>query len=327
MSRNKRMLNEANEYLCDAFHQLTYHSSEHIQLQFPKDIGTGHIRQMESKQGLAISNWCMNFNSDVEVHGMNDEQYIKFGFCMKNGITWEIPKTGKKLEINKGQFFISKGGSFEEHTCYEKGVDFEFIGIKIPINYFYRSVQENFESKDIELIELVTKSFTKNEISPPMMRVLAKLSTFHYEGGIGSMFLEGNFLELCALYFRMIFDRNNCSLSSLTFSKTDVDAIKDAKRIIDSQIINAPSCEELSRFVHINTSKLCKGFKHLFGRTIHSYIIDRRLEIAALMLMKGTHNVGQIGAFVGYSNMSHFSAAFRKKYGINPKEFQKSYCR
>jgi AraC-like DNA-binding protein len=76
--------------------------------------------------------------------------------------------------------------------------------------------------------------------------------------------------------------------------------------------------------VYLSESKLTKGFKALFGRPVHTYVIDKRLETALLLLEKGGWNVSDVAGVVGYGNISHFAAAFKKKYGVNPGEFVKS---
>ena len=315
----------ANQYLCNMYRQLAQKGPYSDIFQLSEEIGMGQVRKMKSKQGIIVSNWNMIFNSDMNVHGTNHDQYINFTFCIKNGVSWEIPHIGKRLEMDKGQFFIYQGGSFEEHTCYNKGVDFEFIGIKIPEKYFSRIIEENFEKKESAIIESIIKNFSRNQITPLMKRVLVELSTFHYKGGMASMFIEGKFMEFMAIYLNMILDGVYHKSSKVIANKTDMEAIREAKKIIDSKIPYSPSCEELSRLVHLSMSKLCKGFKKMYGTSVHSYIIDQQLEIAASMLQQGMYNVGEVASFVGYSNMSHFSSAFRKKYGINPKKFQKNY--
>ncbi|NFA60173.1 AraC family transcriptional regulator [Clostridium sporogenes] len=316
---------ETNEYLCNMYRQLSQESSHSDMFQISKDIGTGEIRRMKSKQGLIFSNWNMIFDSDMNVYGKNYDQYIDFSFCIKNGVSWESPDVGKKFEIDKGQFFICHNDCFEEHICYEKGVDFEFINIKIPKKYFNGIVKENFEKDESKFIKFLMENFLKSEISPSMKRVLMELSTFKYKGAIASMFIEGKFMELMAICFNMIFEKRYNQGTKIILNKTNMEAIKEAKFIIDSQIPHSLSCEELSNLVHISLSKLCKGFKNMYGMPVHSYIIDQQLEIAASMLQQGMYNVGEVASLIGYSNMSHFSSSFRKKYGINPKEFQKSY--
>ena len=75
--------------------------------------------------------------------------------------------------------------------------------------------------------------------------------------------------------------------------------------------------------VNISTSKLSKGFNSsLFGTSVHAYIIDQRLEKAASLLLESNLNVSQVAAFVGYSKPSNFAAAFKKKYGVIPKNYK-----
>lgn len=55
----------------------------------------------------------------------------------------------------------------------------------------------------------------------------------------------------------------------------------EAKRIIDSQLAFAPSCEELSQQVHLSLTKLTRGFSSFCGMPIHQYVIEQRLTQAA----------------------------------------------
>ena len=97
------------------------------------------------------------------------------------------------------------------------------------------------------------------------------------------------------------------------------------KRIIDSQLAFAPSCEELSRLVHLSVTKLTRGFSSFYGMPIHQYIIEQRLTQAAQLLLEGDWNVSEIAAIVGYGKPSNFAAAFKKRYGVAPKNYRESY--
>ena len=99
----------------------------------------------------------------------------------------------------------------------------------------------------------------------------------------------------------------------------------EAKRIIDSQLAFAPSCEELSRLVHLSVTKLTRGFSSFYGMPIHQYIIEQRLTQAAQLLLEGDWNVSEIAAIVGYGKPSNFAAAFKKRYGVAPKNYRESY--
>ena len=49
------------------------------------------------------------------------------------------------------------------------------------------------------------------------------------------------------------------------------------------------------------------------------------MELAKELLAERTMNVQQVARKVGYAHAGYFSAAFKQKYGVNPKSYQKNY--
>ena len=61
-------------------------------------------------------------------------------------------------------------------------------------------------------------------------------------------------------------------------------------------------------------------FKESFGFPFTQFLMKLRLQRAALMISK-KQNLMNIGRFVGYANAQSFSKAFRKEWGLSPKQF------
>ncbi|GAB7541632.1 helix-turn-helix transcriptional regulator [Cupriavidus sp. 8B] len=62
--------------------------------------------------------------------------------------------------------------------------------------------------------------------------------------------------------------------------------------------------------------KLKQGFRSLFASSIYAYFQAERMRQARQFLRK--HNVTETAMMLGYSNISHFSSAFRKQFGMLP---------
>lgn len=62
----------------------------------------------------------------------------------------------------------------------------------------------------------------------------------------------------------------------------------------------------------------------MYGISVHAYVIEERLERAAGLLLESNMNIGQIAVLVGYTKPSNFSAAFKKKYGVMPKDYREA---
>jgi len=60
-------------------------------------------------------------------------------------------------------------------------------------------------------------------------------------------------------------------------------------------------------------------FKQTFGDTIYNYFQGARMEEAAFLLKQGGYSVSEAGYELGFSNLSHFSRLFKRRYGITQK--------
>jgi len=81
--------------------------------------------------------------------------------------------------------------------------------------------------------------------------------------------------------------------------------------------------EELAQITGMNRTKLCYGFKQLYGSSIHQYTIQLRILSAKNYLLEGELQVKVVAQECGYKTLQHFVTAFKKNTGDTPREFQK----
>lgn len=63
---------------------------------------------------------------------------------------------------------------------------------------------------------------------------------------------------------------------------------------------------------------LQRNFRRYFRESVYAYIYEKRMEKAEELLRQGGMTVAEIGLEVGYTSLSAFSAAFKKKYRHSP---------
>lgn len=80
--------------------------------------------------------------------------------------------------------------------------------------------------------------------------------------------------------------------------------------------------EELATFTGRSLSSFKRDFKKISDLTPQKWLIQRRLEAAYEMMKEGGKKVQDVYVEVGFKNPSHFSTAFRKRYGIPPTALQ-----
>lgn len=63
-----------------------------------------------------------------------------------------------------------------------------------------------------------------------------------------------------------------------------------------------------------------RAFKERAGRSPHRYMLETRLEQAKHLLEGGRITITEVALRCGFTNPSHFSAAFRRLYGVAPTD-------
>ena len=316
-----------NHYLNKLYNDLVTNSPKTISMNIPSDIGQGKIVQTKIKHGIVLSDWQMCYQSDMNVQGPVSKEYMQIIFCLNDGISWGIMDERRSVTIQKNESCIYAGHGGTEYICYKKDSNFSFKSIKIPITYFSQLLADYFDGQEVTAYEKkLLNGISKVPVTPVMEQILSETSRLtQYRGGLGYLYLDGKLLELLSIYLSEVLELDILMGKNISMSRTERTAIMEAKQIIDGQLAFAPSCEELSRMVHLSMSKLTRGFSSFYGMPIHQYIIEQRLAQAAQLLLEGDWNVSEIAAIVGYGKPSNFAAAFKKKYGVAPKNYRGSY--
>ncbi|HTI07265.1 MAG TPA: helix-turn-helix transcriptional regulator [Puia sp.] len=106
--------------------------------------------------------------------------------------------------------------------------------------------------------------------------------------------------------------------------KGDLESMQHIEQILSSRLEGFPSLESLAHEVFMSTSKLKNLFKQVYGFTLYDYYNKNRLQRAKEMLITGQCSIKQAGSEIGFSNLSHFAKAFRKEFGILPRDLVKN---
>lgn len=97
----------------------------------------------------------------------------------------------------------------------------------------------------------------------------------------------------------------------------------DFKQIINRNVYEDLSTEELAHLCNLSLSSFKRKFKSVFDDTPASYIKNKRLEKAAQLLNISEDRIIDICFDCGFSNVDNFSKSFKIKYGCTPSEYRK----
>lgn len=79
---------------------------------------------------------------------------------------------------------------------------------------------------------------------------------------------------------------------------------------------------QLGAAVGASPFALCRAFRALTGESLHRYRTGLRLRLALERLADPKSDLTGLAGDLGYSSHSHFSAAFRRAFGMTPAQFR-----
>jgi AraC-like DNA-binding protein len=159
-----------------------------------------------------------------------------------------------------------------------------------------------------------------NRISHPMYQLIHEIMQCNRKGIFKKMFLEAKVIELLLLQFEQLSDAKPYHTS---LKKNDIDKIYAVREYLQNNLNNPCSLINLAHHVGTNEFTLKRGFKELFGTTVFGFWNDIKMAQAKQMLTEQQMTVGEVSFQVGYKDQRHFSAAFKRKYGILPSQLKK----
>lgn len=81
--------------------------------------------------------------------------------------------------------------------------------------------------------------------------------------------------------------------------------------------------DDIAEVLHISRKYLCEVLERCIGMSTKEYLLSKRVEIAAELLLQTEMTVSEVAREVGYEEYTQFSRLFRQKKGISPRQFRK----
>ncbi len=287
---------------------------------FYNHLGKGYQQQFFLRSGISIYIHKLDFVDNIVERICSQKFLPEFGFHLQ----------GKRQLVDgsyhqAGENFFATGHCLSGTQKWSANSQILKVDIHIEpeiLGSYLSDCNQKTPSELNQLLEGKDEQFYFNlgKTTPEMQVCLHQILNCPYQGATKIIYLESKALELIAMRLQEVFSEDESQHSvSKVISANDIERIYHAKEILRCNFENPPSLPELARKVGLNQRKLKQGFRACFGTTAFGYLHDYRMEQARLLLTDTQMGVTQVAHGVGYASLPSFSAAFRKKFGITPR--------
>ncbi|MBJ3783499.1 helix-turn-helix transcriptional regulator [Devosia sediminis] len=160
-------------------------------------------------------------------------------------------------------------------------------------------------------------------MAPGAVRVAQELMTPIYQGAMLHLYQEGKALELLAMQLDMLAGEMP---DADQLSARELMRVREARERLLANLREPESLTALAGAVGLSTRRLNLGFRLLFGTTVFDYLLEARMAAARRMLDEGAEmSLKQLAWTVGYNQVSNFSTAFRRRFGVSPGVYRREH--
>jgi AraC-like DNA-binding protein len=305
-------------------HKLVHTSDRYTEAVLTFDepgLASGSLSQL-STPGLALRQVSIRSDRPFTLRDSNDSEDVNSAYILSGGIESRFSNIKKQVDFRRNRHGFQYNPTFQaEHTI--RSGCFEALQISYDI-LFLKSLIGASESKPLDkVVDSIERkavffaSPDRLDLRPRMAEIIHALRNCTFQGFTRYLFIEAKLLELFALQVdQMTADSELPAKAPL--SRVDNEKLKAVRDFIETNYLMPLTLAQLVQQFGLNEFKLKKGYKALFNTTVFGHIHQLRMQKARQLLTERVMNVSETADFIGYNNVSSFSAEYKKRFGHSP---------
>jgi AraC family transcriptional regulator, transcriptional activator of the genes for pyochelin and ferripyochelin receptors len=288
-------------------------------------------QQVDLRDGLWISKLELSPQSGRKLHYHKQPAMIDFGFILGGQLHHNL-----KTDVMGGRVTAGVGmagiGYFPGHAGVmevQEGKTLKVLHVHVTperlnrmlgaeigaIPPGFRLIVEGRASGDF---------MSKNTMDPLMQATALDVFNGRYHGMPQYLYLEGKAMELISLQLGRLMSQGTNQKTRVLLSRNEKQRIRAARDFLVRDLSAPPSLNEIGDSFCLSQNKLQLGFRELYGGSVFGCLREYKMQRARQLFNRAEMNVSQVAWEVGYTNVSQFTKAYKKRFGVLPKHYRRS---
>lgn len=293
-------------------------------LRLPKQYGEGYLRNMSLPGGLQVNHYHFTLKQPVKLHSFvpkNAETYLLNINLTREPIA--VDADGRPIEAGNrlpmGAFFYSPG--IESYADAPLNTPFDMVTITFPKSFLEHYISKQPESDGFtRFINNSPKFCVFEDLDYGLETMLREAVVGQEPTALAKLEMHTTLLQFLLGIFKKIGQRRE---GSAALHPVDLQKLFMISTILKSHLHGVPpSIDTLAREAGMSASKLKRGFKQVFGIPPYQYYLKAKMGEARILLQSKQYAISEVGHILGYSNLSKFSQAFKKEFGMTPRQYR-----
>jgi len=288
----------------------------------PPDEGEGYweLTQIGGDVYVVVENFAYK---DPRIELLPGDGLIQFYFKLSGDLTMGVSRT-EPLRLNKPSLLVYShpvGVDLQEWTA--PSAKERCVAITLRPE----SLVENFFTSKLDaprqLQALISGSpgqfeYCQLPLTTQMFDLATQLVDNPYSGTLALVHTEALTLQLLCAAIAGFSELGGEPAQQ--YGERELRCLQAARSLLMKQMSPVPTIRQVARAAGMNETSLKKGFKAVFGETIFDFSVRCRMQHALTILHEGKVPVSRVAESVGYSHQTSFATAFRRHFGVRPKD-------
>jgi AraC-like DNA-binding protein len=295
------------------------------EFKIPSSFGHGFIRAADIEDGLSVLLTSIAIKESFEVEKLaSPEDYVMLHFHeMHSSKATDAETENFKPDLTKP--FVFTGVSIVS-SLFKAVYSFHNNSIirSVIISMKKTWLEKLLLTEHVDVLLDCIKVEKENGYRLDMLNVcyrtiIDELLQASLDLPMRNLYIKNRVLLLLEKFLQRQYDRINKKWIDKKISEQEMLRLQ----VVENKLVNsiyevAPTINELAKLAAMSSTKLKSLFKKMYELPMYEYYQHHRMQVAKKLLDTRLHSVREVGQQMGYQNISHFAAAFKKIHGILP---------